>query len=153
MSLFEKAVYTVAAIDNGSPDSRSFWRLLVVRYRTKPTERSRCQCSVPVGSVCGFSGTRRGSWLLCWENAGHNSCRLSDVDGNTEYEGDFVTYGDKGPLGADQLKIDPEKSRDLEVWVGDALVPLVFLENGKILIPANKYEEGRRLLEHLEPNR
>jgi hypothetical protein len=30
-------------------------------------------------------------------------------------------------------------------------VPLVHLENGMVLIPANKYEEGTRLLKDYEP--
>jgi hypothetical protein len=152
MSLFEKAVYTVAAIIVLliAGVVGAYWWSGTVPSRPKGVAANAVFLWAP---YVGFPGPRRGSWLLCWENAGHNGCRLSDVDGNTEYEGDFVQYGDKGPLGVDQLKIDPEKSRDLKVWVGHAFVPLVYLENGKILIPANKYEEGRRLLEHLKPNR
>lgn len=60
--------------------------------------------------------------------------------------------GDKGFLPADQLKIDPEKTRDNKVWIGSALVPLVFLQDGKVLIPSSKYEEGARLLEQRKPS-
>src|SRR3954471_1801267 len=100
----------------------------------------------------GLFGPRRGWWLSCWEDAAHNRCKLSDVDGNTEYEGEFIPYGDKSPVNADELKIDTEKTRDNKVWVGSALVPLVFLQNGKVLIPASKYEEGARLLQQRRPN-
>jgi len=38
----------------------------------------------------------------------HNRCKLSDVTGNTEYEA-VCSLRNKGPVPADQLKIDPEK--------------------------------------------
>ena len=94
----------------------------------------------------GLPAPRRGRWLSCWESAGHNRCKLSAMDGNTEYEGEFIPYRLKGSVPADQLKIDAEKTRDDDVWVGSALVPLVCLENGDVLIPASKYEEGTLLL-------
>ena len=100
----------------------------------------------------GLPGPRRGWWLSCSDDAGHDRCKLSDVDGNTEYEGEFVPFGDKTPIPADELKIDPEKTSDNKVWIGSALVPLVVLENGKVLIPASKYEEGARLLQQRRPN-
>jgi hypothetical protein len=100
----------------------------------------------------GFPGPRRGWWLSCSDDNGHNRCKLSDVDGNTEYEGEFVPFGDKTPVPADELKIDPEKTSDNKLWIGSALVPLVVLQNGKILVPAGKYEEGVRLLQQRRPN-
>ncbi len=100
----------------------------------------------------GFPGHRRGWWLACWEDAAHNRCKLSGIDGDLKYEGEFIPYGQKGPVPADQLKIDPEKTTEHHVWVGQASVPLVYLDNGKVLIPASKYEEGARLLEQLKPN-
>ena len=100
----------------------------------------------------GFPGPRRGWWLSCGENAGHNHCKLSDVDGNTEYDGEFVQYGSKGSVPVDQLKIDSEKTREHKLWIGSALVPLVYLDNGEVLIPASKYEDGVQLLEQLKPN-
>ena len=45
------------------------------------------------------------------------------------------------------------KTRRGAVWIGEALVPLVYLENGDVLIPASKYEEGLQLLQRLEKNR
>lgn len=81
------------------------------------------------------------------ENAGQNRCKLSDIHGRTEYEGEFISSDGKGPVSVDQLKINAEKTQDNKMWVGDALVPLVFLQNGRVLIPAAKYDEGMRLLE------
>lgn len=151
MTLFEKATYAVAA------GIALLIVGLVVAYWWAGRIPSRPK-GVAANAVflwaphVGFPGPRRGWWLSCSEDAGHNRCKLSDVDGNTEYEGEFVPYGDKGPVPADQLKINPEKTRDNKVWIGSALVPLVFLQNGKVLIPASKYEEGARLLEQLKPN-
>jgi len=95
----------------------------------------------------GLPAPRRGSWLSCSEQEMRDHCRLSNIDGLTEYEGWFVRYGDRGVVPAAQLKIDPDKSRRDAVWVGSALVPLIYLQDGEILIPASKYEEGARLLE------
>ena len=39
------------------------------------------------------------------------------------------------------------------VWIGGRLVPLVYLKNGSVLIPAAKYADGQRLLESLRPPR
>jgi hypothetical protein len=49
-------------------------------------------------------------------------------------------------IPADQLKIDAIMTREHKIWVGEALVPLVYLKNGEILIPATKYQEGARAL-------
>src|SRR5712675_1060352 len=95
----------------------------------------------------GLPESRRGWWLVCWEADARNHCKLDGVDGSLEYEGEFVSYGHKGPVPANQLRINPTKTREHKVWVGDALVPLVYLDNGQILIPASQYEEGKRLLD------
>lgn len=100
----------------------------------------------------GFPGPRRGWWLACSEQTGHNRCTLSGVDGNAEYEGEFVPYGRKPAIPADQLRIDPIKTREHKVWVGEALVPLVYLDNGEVLVPASKYEEATQFLEQRKPN-
>ncbi len=151
MTLFEKVTYAVAGI------VASLIVVLVLAYWWAGRIPSQPK-GVATNAVflwaphVGFPGPRRGWWLSCSDDAGHNRCKLSDVDGNTEYEGEFLPYGDNGPVPADQLKIDTEKTSDNKVWIGSALVPLVFLQNGRVLIPAGKYEEGARLLEQLKPN-
>ena len=96
----------------------------------------------------GLPAPRRGWWIACWEaSPGHPFCRLSDIDGATEYEGEFSPYRSMTGVPLNRLKIDPTKTRDHRIWVGDALVPLVFLENGEILIPTANYEKGKRLLD------
>jgi hypothetical protein len=102
------------------------------------------------GPNVGFPGPRRGSWLACSEAAGHNRCTLSGIEGDIEYEGEFVPYGRKGSIPASQLKIDQTKTRENGVWVGETLVPLVYLKDGEVLIPASKYAEGALLLDQLK---
>ncbi len=94
----------------------------------------------------GLPAPRRGSWISCEEVSGRDRCTLSGISGKTEYEGEFISDKGKGTLPSDQLEIDADKTREHKVWVGTALVPLVFLKNGKVLIPASEYEEGMRLL-------
>jgi hypothetical protein len=150
MTLFEKAAYTVGA------GVAFLIAALMLAYWWAGRIPSRPQ-GVAVNAVflwaphVGFPAARRGWWLSCCDNAGHDRCKLTDVHGNLKYEGEFLLYGDKGFIPVDQLKIDPEKTSDNIVWIGSALVPLVFLQNGKVLIPASKYEEGGRLLQPVKP--
>jgi|SRR5664280_904329 len=102
----------------------------------------------------GFPGglPRRGDWLSCSLNRdGRNRCKLSDIDGKTEYEDEFVSYSNRGSLPADELHIDPIKSREHQVWIGEALVPLIYLRSGEILIPMNAYEQGTAVLRAQNP--
>lgn len=94
----------------------------------------------------GLPAPRRGWWISCNEDVSRNNCKLTDINGKTEYEGEFISSDGKGPLPVDQLRIDADKTRENKVWIGNALVPLVYLKNGKVLIPASKYEEGMRLV-------
>ena len=99
----------------------------------------------------GFPAPRRGSWLSCSEQDQHDLCTLSNIEGGTEYEGEFVRYGDRGVVPAAQLRIDPDKSRRDAVWIGSALVPLIYLQDGEILVPASKYEDAVRLVNSRKP--
>lgn len=96
----------------------------------------------------GLPAPRRGWWMSCWESgSGHPLCNLSNIDGATEYQGEFVLYGSTTHSRPKRFEIDPIKSRAHKVWVGHALVPLVFLKSGEILIPAASYDNGKRLLD------
>jgi hypothetical protein len=100
----------------------------------------------------GVPGPRRGSWLSCKAEAGHNTCKLSDIDGGAQFEGDFVSFPDRGLVPAEQLEIDPKKTTKNNVWVDDKLVPIVVLKNGRILAPAIKYQDAERMLTPWEPD-
>jgi hypothetical protein len=147
MTLFDKAVYTLAAV------AVILIVGLVVAYRVANTVPSRPKgvahnAEFLWAPAVGFPGglPRRGWWLTCWENAGHDYCMLNDIDGNTEYEGEFIPYANRNAMPTDQLEIDAGKTTEHKLWIGSALVPLIYLKNGKVLIPASKYEEGVRLL-------
>ena len=98
----------------------------------------------------GLPGQRRGWWMTCWEETGHDWCRVSDAEGRLEYAGEFISYLHKESVSDDQLGIDAIRTREHKIWVGNALVPLVYLKNGKVLVPAAKYEDGVRLLDQLK---
>jgi hypothetical protein len=151
MTMWEKAAYIVAATGGlmivGAIGA--FWWFGTVPSRPRGVAPNAVFLWAP---HVGLPASRRGWWLACWEDAGHNYCKLSRVDGNPEYEGEFFPNGHKDPFHADQLRIDTTKTGEQKVWVGTALVPLVHLENGEVLIPASKYEKGVRLLEELNPN-
>lgn len=98
--------------------------------------------------AAGFPGglPRRGWWLSCWEGVGRDVCKLSDISGGTEYEGEFIRYSDRGTVSNRELQIDPKRTAENKVWVGGALVPLVYLHDGAILVPASAYDEAAHLL-------
>jgi hypothetical protein len=95
----------------------------------------------------GLPAPRRGSWLSCWEEGQHILCQLNNIDGTFEYRGEFTEYREKRLIPPGGLKIDSGRTRDDKVWVGDALVLLVYLQNGDILVPVAKYDESVRLLQ------
>jgi hypothetical protein len=87
--------------------------------------------------------------LACWESKGEDRCRLSALDGTTEYESVFVPYGRKAPLPADQLDIDTNKTTEQDaeaIWLNDWWVPLIYLKNGDVLIPEGQYDKGAAIL-------
>lgn len=92
----------------------------------------------------------RGEWLACWDSNGQNHCRLSSKDGDSEYEGVFIPYGRKGSIPTDQLKIDALKTRHEDAdaeSTGREWVPMVYLKNGDVLIPADYYDKGMQMLD------
>jgi hypothetical protein len=96
----------------------------------------------------GFPGglPRRGWWLACWDGNGDDYCKLTDIDGRSLYEGDYILYGNRGTVNGGELQIDPSQTAEKKVWIGDTPVPLIYLRNGKILVPAVAYDDATRLL-------
>jgi hypothetical protein len=127
----------------------AYWRANTLPSRPRGVSSNAVFLWAP---YVGFPGPRRGWWLACSEQAGHTRCTLSGVKGDAEYEGEFVPYDRNAAISADQLRINAIKTREHKVWIGEALVPLVYLDNGEVLIPASKYEEGIRLLQQAKSN-
>jgi hypothetical protein len=123
----------------------SYWWANTVPSRPRGVSREAVFLWAP---YVGVPGPRRGWWIVCWKSLGeHIICRESEIDGAAKYEGEFIPYGARSLLAPDSLIIDPVKSRELGVWIDHKNIPLVFLKNGEILIPAAKYEEGRRVID------
>jgi len=152
MTLLEKAVYLIAGIMASLILGIMIAYWWISRVPSRPVG-VRADAVFLWAPAVGLPAPRRGDWLGCWEESQQIFCRLNNIDGRLEYQGKFVAYRDKGPILTSALKINTIKSRNDKEWVGDALVPLVYLESGDILVPAIKYDESVRLLQQLQRNR
>lgn len=95
----------------------------------------------------GLPGPRRGWWVGCAMENGSISCRLSNIDGAPIFAGRFLPFRTETYVPRDGLRIDRAKTeRSTKLWIGHALVPMVYLEDGTILIPEAAYDEGTREL-------
>jgi hypothetical protein len=126
---------------------------LIVAYRVSNTVPGR-PAGVSSDAVflwapyVGFPRPRNGSWMSCRkQNENHIDCVLSAMNGASKYRGAFVPYYHKAVLNIGPLPIDPAKTRDDSVWIKDELVPLVYLTNGEILVPAEGYQQGQKILD------
>jgi len=99
----------------------------------------------------GLPAPKRGWWLVCTQNQMRNQCKLSSKLGVTQFEGDFVPFNRPGPIAAPDLVIDVRRTeRAQKYFIGDALVPLVYLEDGGILIPLAKLKEGSNAIKQMQ---
>lgn len=108
--------------------------------------------SVPPNAVflrapaTGMPGAPRGQWLACWEVRERDRCRVSSKNGDTEFEDTFITY-DRRAVRNSQLRIDVgPRSKTQLTWLGNGWVPLIQLEDGTLLIPESRYEEGMKII-------
>jgi len=91
MTWFEKAAAAFAAIVVVCifGVAGAYWWANTVPSRPKGVSSNAVFLWAP---YVGLPGPRRGWWLACSEQIGHTRCTLSGVDGNTEYEGEFIPY-------------------------------------------------------------
>jgi hypothetical protein len=71
------------------------------------------------------------------------------MDGRRGFEGNFLADASKAAVPQSELQIDSEKTgqrTDLWVRVKGEPAPLVFLRNGKVLVPSGAFEEGHAKL-------
>ncbi|HWR35442.1 MAG TPA: hypothetical protein VN622_06185 [Clostridia bacterium] len=147
LSLFEKsvAVLTVLVVAIIVAVVGGYWWSNSTPHRPRGVPESAVFLRAP---ATGAPGAPRGQWLSCWVSEGHNRCKLTDKDGSTKFEGDFLPYGRDGVVAEAQLKINLAKTTKQDsVWAGDTWVPLVYLDNGEVLIPAVQYEKGKLIVE------
>lgn len=97
MTRIEKAVYAFAGVLALliAGVFAAYWWANTVPGRPKAIAERAVFLWAP---YVGFPAPRRGWWISCSEDAGHNRCTLTDVDGRTEYEGEFVLDDAQGPV-------------------------------------------------------
>jgi hypothetical protein len=102
----------------------------------------------------GLPAPKHGTWIECWADneAGANRCRLTEMSGRPSYQGIFLSDKGASLLPESDLKIEAEPTGDSTHWLlvdKQNAAPLVFLENGSVLIPKDAYTEGKQKLDHL----
>lgn len=74
------------------------------------------------------------------------------MDGTRSFEGAYLADTSKAVVPQSELEILSEQtSQHVDLWVSvnDKPAPLVFLRNGKVLIPTDAYADGMAKLQHL----
>jgi hypothetical protein len=114
------------------------------RIPKRPADISPSGIFIERGSV-PFEFSMHGDWLDCWQDVHTNTdeCRLTDEKGVLKYEGTFLSYGSKALVPGSELKMDAVKTGHL--WIGVTVekiisIPVIFLQNGVILLPQNDYD-------------
>lgn len=111
------------------------------------------------GLATPFPYPKRGQWVECWfdSNQSYDVCRVTSFDGRVDFEGTYVPYPKQPPIPENRLFIDAElmnkAQQEVEVLSSPSdfqFVPLVYLRNGSVLIPARAYKDGQKRLEELE---
>jgi hypothetical protein len=102
----------------------------------------------------GLPAPKHGTWIECWTDSkiSANKCRLTEMDGTRAFEGIYLADTSRTMVPQSELHILSEKtSQSVDLWVrvNSKLVPLVFLQNGKVLVPSDAYQDGMEKLEHL----
>jgi hypothetical protein len=75
------------------------------------------------------------------------------MNGKVEYDGLYLPNTDQPAVAHSNFKILIETTRDANLWIqmdDHNSAPLVFLQNGTILIPKDAYSEGLSKLEQWE---
>ena len=99
-----------------------------------------------------FQLTRNADWLDCWfdEHENVDRCKMTDLRGRTEFEDVFLPLPGRKPAPSDRLQFDTHLTGSVLTsantngrWV---FVPIVFLQDGTVLIPQSRYDQGVRVL-------
>jgi hypothetical protein len=67
------------------------------------------------------------------------------MNGKVEYDGLYLPNTDQPAVAQSNFKILIETTRDANLWMrmdGGNSAPLIFLQNGTVLIPKDSYSEG-----------
>jgi hypothetical protein len=94
-----------------------------------------------------FDFSPRGYWLACWLDATRNvnRCKLTDYKGNPSFEADYSPVAGQNPISEVRLHLKPLKSTiELFVPADQEMVPIAQLEDGTVLVPAQKLPQLRQ---------
>jgi len=93
--------------------------------------------SVPVPRL-----PRPGTWIACQKTSTSKDfvCSLWNESARKTYEGTFVAYPKKDSVGVSTISIDTHLTGSRSAIIGDAVVPVIYLENGPKLIPLEAYD-------------
>jgi hypothetical protein len=120
------------------------------RIPKRPANISSKGVFLEVG-VVPFKLSTHGDWLECWKDdvANLDRCRYTDEKGAVYYEDFVLPYEGVSPVPAVELIIDPARTRSLHYGVTDKnyRFPLIFLQNGQILLPKSDFEWGRKIVD------
>ncbi|MGA9882647.1 MAG: hypothetical protein WBQ34_02890 [Candidatus Acidiferrales bacterium] len=116
------------------------------------------------GLATTFPYPKRGQWVNCWFDSERNAdlCRVTSFDGRLVYQGIYLSYPRQTPLPETDLLIDSKTMNRAQEQIaveasghessepGIQGVPLVYLRDGDVLMPAKAYEAGKKRLEELQ---
>lgn len=121
------------------------------RVPRRPANISSKGVFLEVG-VVPFKLSTHGDWLECWKDDGANTdrCRYTDEKGAVYFEDFVLPYEGVSPVPAGELVIDPVRTRSFHYGVTDKNLrfPLIFLRNGKILLPQSDYEYAKQIVDY-----
>jgi hypothetical protein len=87
----------------------------------------------------------RGYWLACWLDTTRNvdRCKLADYKGSPSFEADYSPVTGPNPVAEDRLHLRSVNSEELWAPAGQEMVPIVHLQDGTVLVPAENLTQLR----------
>ena len=98
-----------------------------------------------------FKFRHTGEWLDCRfdERERAARCRLTNMNGWSEFEDVFLPYSGQAPVLPADLVLDRRRTGDL--WGGTyekgTRYPIIYLTNGDVLLPRTEYEKAKRTVD------
>jgi hypothetical protein len=95
-----------------------------------------------------------GDWVNCRDEGTRDHCTLTDATGETEYDGYFVPLPGDGSVAVPNGRLRPVTSDTISPWMwskhANRLVPIVQMEDGTVLTPAESVEDLRAYVERMQ---
>lgn len=102
--------------------------------------------------VVPFKFSTHGDWLECWKDTAINMdrCKYTDEKGAVRFEDFVLPYEGVSPVPEGELVIDAGRTTSFHYGVTDKNIrlPLIYLKNGRILLPQSDYEWGKKIVDY-----